>query len=378
MTEFLEKAVKVDKYLPTPPDEQFNWDNAPKFTRLFDYLRQNAYGEAWIPHKCVCVIPAGTNSTSVIDVANKVIASDRVGKSQFESYIGNPTPVDESVEERFREIQDGRKELCVYNEKMQEAPIIHFKMINENFERLLLPFQSFFFFEDWKQDLWVKRFVRDHMRYRDEIICAAARIVEEIRTIVKENQTLAKTNEQKRLDETDSTVEVSSDFHTAHIRRGDFGLMYKQTQITAERYLARCREWLKEGSTLYILTDEKDETFFAPLKEVYNIYFLKDFAHLLEGVNTNYYGMIEQLIAARGEIFIGTYLSTFSAHINRLRGYYSTKNKLEGYQDGTLNSFYFTHPTDIMRKYNPVHGPYWGHEFPVGWRDIDKDVGANS
>merc|ERR1712232_478594 len=139
-------------------------------------------------------------------------------------------------------MQDGRKDLCVYNEKMQEAPVVHFKMINENFERLLLPFQAFFFFEDWKQDLRVKRFVRDHMRYRDEIICAAARIVEEIRT-------LAKTNEQKRLNVTDSTVEVSSNFHTAHIRRGDFSLMYKHTQIKAEEYVTRCKDSLKEGST---------------------------------------------------------------------------------------------------------------------------------
>ena len=372
MTEFLEKVVKEDKYLPTPPDERFNWDDT-HLDPLFQYLRQHAYGEEWIPTKCVCVIPAGTNSTSVIDVAKKVIASDRVGRSQYESYVGNPTPVDDTVEERFREMQDGRKELCVYNEKMQEAPIIHFKMINENYERLLLPFQSFYFFEDWKQDLRVKRFVRDHMRYRDEIMCAAARIIEGIRT-------LAKVHEQKRMNATDdnTTVEVSSKFHTAHIRRGDFSIMYKNTQISADAYLNCFENYFEEGSFVYILTDEQNEAFFAPLKEKYNICFLKDFSHLLKGVNTNLYGMIEQLIAAKGEIFIGTYLSTFSAHINRLRGYYSTKNQLEGYKEGTLQSYYFTWPHEIMRKYNPIHGPYWGHEFPVGWRDIDKDVEVNS
>jgi hypothetical protein len=35
-------------------------------------------------------------------------------------------------------------------------------------------FYAFLFFEDWHTDLWVKRFVRDHLRYLDEIQCAAA------------------------------------------------------------------------------------------------------------------------------------------------------------------------------------------------------------
>ena len=368
MKEFLEKAVKGG-ILPNPPDDRYDWDNED-LDNLLEYLHNNSYEEAWEPDECVCVIPSGTNSTSVVNILTEVIDSENSeeeenDEGEYTKYIDNPSPVDGSVEDRFREIQNGRTKLCLYNEKMQKAPVVNFRDDDELGGRLLAPFQSFYFFEDWKEDLFVKRFVRDHMRYKNEIMCAAARIVEAIRN-------KAQTNMRKKLNITDG--KISKDFHSAHVRRGDFADAFEDTQISPEQLLERSKVWLEEGSTLYILTDQKDEEYFAPMKETYNIFFLSDFQHLLEGVNTNFYGMIEQLIAARGKIFIGTYLSTFTAHINRLRGYYSTKHRLPGYENGSIESYYFTDPTDMMKKYNPIHGPYWAHEFSSGWRDIDKDV----
>ena len=35
-------------------------------------------------------------------------------------------------------------------------------------------------------DLWMKRFMRDHVRYVDEIQCAAARVVQAMRQKAKE------------------------------------------------------------------------------------------------------------------------------------------------------------------------------------------------
>ena len=35
--------------------------------------------------------------------------------------------------------------------------------------------------QDWRHDLWSKRFVRDNLRFRDEIQCAAARVVVALR-----------------------------------------------------------------------------------------------------------------------------------------------------------------------------------------------------
>lgn len=46
---------------------------------------------------------------------------------------------------------------------------------------MLTHFYDLLFFEDWKQDLWTRRFVRDYLRYIDEIPCAAARVVEAVK-----------------------------------------------------------------------------------------------------------------------------------------------------------------------------------------------------
>ena len=96
---------------------------------------------------------------------------------------------------------------------------------------------------------------------------------------------------------------------------------------------------------LYIATDERDKTFFKPFSEKHEVVFLDDFTHLLKGINTNYYGMLDQLVASKGRVFYGTWWSTLSGYVNRMRGYYITKHKLEGYQDGTMESYYF-YPLD--------------------------------
>ena len=76
--------------------------------------------------------------------------------------------------------------------------------------------------------------------------------------------------------------------------------------------------------------------------------------------------------------------STFTGYINRLRGYHAQKNKLSGYDQGLIESYYIVpanlvHLRDVMRRYERVGPPFWSlwyREFPVGWRDIDHDVDA--
>jgi len=133
---------------------------------------------------------------------------------------------------------------------------------------------------------------------------------------------------------------------------------------------------LKRGATVYIATDEKDKSFFKPFADAYDIVFLDDFMHLLQGVNTNYFGMIEQLVASRGNKFYGTFYSTFTGYINRLRGYHADKQKLKGHENGEIESYYFI-PKDRhldMRRYRPVHGQFWMREFPAAWRNINEGV----
>jgi hypothetical protein len=99
---------------------------------------------------------------------------------------------------------------------------------------------------------------------------------------------------------------------------------------------------LSEGATLYVATDETDKSFFEPFKQKYDVVFLNDFMHVIPDLNTNYYGMIDQLVSYKSRVFYGTWWSTLSGYVNRMRGYYITKHKLEGWQDGTMKSWYFT------------------------------------
>ena len=171
---------------------------------------------------------------------------------------------------RLQDTLAGRKELCVYDESFQKEQVLHFQCNHKEHLRLLVHFYAFLFFEDWKEDLWMKRFVRDHLHYQDEIQCAAARIVEKIRKHVSE-----KTNGK------------TTEFDTFHIRRGDF--QFKATRIPAEEIYDNTKTELTPGTTIFIATDERDKKFFDPLREHYDLLFLDDFNTELEGVNCKYF-----------------------------------------------------------------------------------------
>ena len=52
------------------------------------------------------------------------------------------------------------------------------------------------------------------------------------------------------------------------------------------------------------------------------------------------------------------------------------KDKLPGSEKGEINSYFYV-PMDHrhdMRKYTAIQQPFWGREFPIGWRDIDHDL----
>lgn len=249
--------------------------------------------------------------------------------------------------------------MCVYDEPMRKERTVHFMCYHKMRVRLLVHFYAFLYFEDWREDLWMKRFMRDHVRYIDEIQCAAARIVHALRSHVK-----TKTGDPKGL------------FDTFHVRRGDF--QYKATRIEAQQLMKNTEDLLLNGTTLYIATDERNKKFFDPLKARYDVKFMDDFMPLLKGVNSNYYGMIDQLVAARGRLFFGCWHSTFTGFIHRMRGYYSTRDKLPGYEKGVLPTSYYYVPVNHrgqMHQYAALHGAFFNREFPTSWRDLDKGIG---
>jgi hypothetical protein len=344
-----------------PPNNRTDWNGVARqdAKQLDAFSRKLGYSSPWNFDQCMAGFAEKPNDAQGEQRLDKMainVTAIVQGKRMNEMFINKPVPVDASPVERLMENLAHRNRLCVYTPELQKEKVFHLMGDNASNARLLVHFYAFLFFENWKQDLWTKRFVRDHLRYIDEIQCAAARIVHGMREISKKNGN-------------------GGIFDTFHIRRGDF--QYKDTRVECDVIFDNTFDVLEANSTIYIATDERNKTFFDRLRKRYKIYFMDDFSDELENVNTNYYGMIDQLVASRGRTFIGTFYSTFTGYINRVRGYHSQKDKAEGWELGIINSYYDIpkHTKYFLREYRPISPAMWAREFPVGWRDLDKGIG---
>jgi hypothetical protein len=371
MKEFLETEALTGKLrnketgkVSFPPNNRTDWNglSGEEYDQLREWLRTVALVPQWAPDKCLAAFPANGDHSSVEELRQMQNSIHKEGVSPA-TYFGNPVPVDGSPMDRMKENLNNRKELCVYDEAMEKEMLVHFACAHKLGLRLLVHFYAFLYMEDWKEDLWLKRFMRDHMRYNDDIQCAAARLVHAMRDVARKN---------------DPKGNPDGLFDSFHIRRGDF--QYKNTRIDAVDIIANTKNFLAPNSTIFIATDERDKSFFDPMRKHYNIYFMDDFMPLLTGVNTNYFGMIDQLVASRGRIFFGCWFSTFTGFINRMRGYRSTKDKLPGFEQGILPTSYYYVPDDnnyklALQQYVALQGSFFSREFPTSWRDINKGIG---
>ena len=374
MEDFLEIVLTGRFVDPTtlkpmfPPKNRTNWNGASwtSIDKLNDFLRNNITNSIvrWDPNSCLAAFP---QSTDPKDMKELLKLEEKLQAWQYsdsyEKYIDRPVPVDGKALKRLKENSAGRSKLCIYTRELQEQDWLHFPVMQDNEEktRFLVYFYGFLFFQDWRQDLWVKRFIRDHVRYVDEIQCAAARIVQALRKRAsKHNQ--------------------NGEFDTIHVRRGDFKKYYEYTMAEPKEIYAKLKRNIPEKATLYVATDEKDKSFFDLFRKHYDVVFMDDFMHLLEGINPNFYGNIDQLVSSKGRIFYGCYSSTFTGYINRLRGYHTDAMQLPGYEQGITPSYYYIEGEDIldMRHYYPVVQPFWEREFPASWRLIDKGVQEDS
>ena len=166
------------------------------------------------------------------------------------------------------------------------------------------------FFEDWKQDLWSKRFVRDHVRYNNEIMCAASRIIQASNDrAIQQNPNMQQQQQQG---------DGGRYFDSMHIRRCDF--QSKETKISGKEMYSISSEHLTPNKIVYIITDGKNQNFFQKFDENYDIIYLDDFKHLISDNNVNYDGMVEQISCAHSGVFYGTWFSTFSGYIIEYEG----------------------------------------------------------
>ena len=80
---------------------------------------------------------------------------------------------------------------------------------------------------------------------------------------------------------------------------------------------------------------------------------------LLKDVNGNLHGMIESIICTRAKVFVGTYFSTFTGYIHRLRGYH-----------GIGEDTYYHHRKYVhhLQLKNSI-GNGFSREWRYGWTD---------
>ena len=357
--EFL-KYVAVPGYLlkdkkpVKPPENRINWDSAKDIGNLYQYLRSVGHvPRDWDPQTCILAIGKGdTTKVKRALMSMWKTMEDRREPPYHLDFQGKPTPVNAPLVERLREFAADRQTLCNYEGPIEKAALVHIPTTKEGKSLLFSPFYSFVFFEDYKQDLLMKRMVRNEMRYNDDIVCAAARIVEALKTL------------------------GGGTFHAFHIRSAAFENAHHDVHEDAQWIVKEIQGLIPKNATVFVSTDEVDPKFFAALAQEYNLYFASDFRQKhLAGVNPGHLELVQQLVCARSETFIGTFYSSFSGYINRMRGYYSTREESEGFEEGTINSYYHS-PTTMkkeMRTYRAIRKPFHIREWPASWRDIDRE-----
>jgi hypothetical protein len=164
-----------------------------------------------------------------------------------------------------------------------------------------------------------------------------------------------------------STPENGGIFSSFHVRRGEF--QYKAVKIPADQILNNIGHHIPANRLIYIATDEKKKyTFFNDFKKRWpNIKYLDDYMDMagLKDINPNFLGMIDAMICTRGEEFIGTWFSTFTGYITRMRGYMN-------YSD---NSTWFGDKEHMnrMQKYEYPRFPFYMRENSISWFGIDEN-----
>ena len=191
---------------------------------------------------------------------------------------------------------DDRK-LTEFSSEMINAPVIHLPTIHNY--RHLGQVANMMAFASPQHLRRTRQLLKSHVRYVSEVFEMAETVVRQL---------------------------PESGFSSLHLRRNDF--QYTVSRTNAEETLQNIENLLKDNEALYIATDEVDEEFFEVFENDRPIYQWGDFytprcnSILKDGdVPHELIGPIEQLICARGRVFIGTDLSTFSSYITRIRGY---------------------------------------------------------
>ena len=184
--------------------------------------------------------------------------------------------------------------------------------------------------------LELKRYIYNHIHYKESILAQAYNIIKFIHG-------------------------KYGKYYSMHVRRNDFIYQYGRVVIDDKSLLNNVKDIIPAGSCLYISTDLKNKNELGVLNSYYNVIVLNDVVDLLDRyINKDFYGMIEQIICTRGEIFIGNELSTFSSYVYRLRGY----------MDDIHDKSYIVNTSTHVNNNNCVE-KNWGGNHNIWSREFD-------
>ena len=117
---------------------------------------------------------------------------------------------------------------------------------------------------------------------------------------------------------------------------------------------------------VYVATDEKKKDFFDAFKTKWaKVKFLDDYFEYagLKDINPNYLGMIDAIVCTRAEEFTGTWFSTFTGYITRMRGYMGYPDNTTWFGDKEHRDHF---QGDLPRFYM--------RENSISWFGIDEDT----
>ena len=232
----------------------------------------------------------------------------------------------------------------VYDEYWHAQHVIHFISKPAWGYRLLEHFYTYIHFQDDYMDRYYKRFVRDYVHYVDLIWCKAAKIIAKIQEEAGVNK-----------------------YASFHVRRGEF--QYKSVKIPAAEILENVGHHIPQNRLIYVATDEKNKNFFDAFKTKWeHVRFLDDYFDYadLKSINPNYLGMVDAIVCTRAEEFIGTWFSTFTGYITRMRGYMGFPDNKTWYGDREHR--------DRFQEYELPRFPFYMRENSISWFGIDEDT----
>ncbi|ETO28396.1 hypothetical protein RFI_08739 [Reticulomyxa filosa] len=369
--------------------EKWNWDTRQRFKKWLNQVSvQNGFALSWGPSHNVLMWP---NKQSVLQSSlsrfsqpELQIKDARNNSVDLDRYIGSRDQMLTLIPKKIKNkknpvtitIINKNKSEYIGKEKYHEKTHLHFPSCYEDdmgHWRYLCQVATTTAFADFENEKKFKRLIRDHVHLVPEAFEIASYVIAELGLF---------------------------QYASAHIRRNDF--QFKGSWVNAQDSFDNMQEYWDNAQPIYVASDAPSTFFKSVFTILYSLLFEKiktkgpiyrwqdffgdDFEPDFEDVNgepikefqkyvkskqakqkgiirekypnllvpRKLVGVIEMIICAGGHVFFGTTASTYSAYIQRLRGYIDAPDKHVLYHNQKGPEHWGYHPTEYMREFEDM------------------------